>query len=34
VSQLIYNYLPAAYSSTNNNGWGVRYEEAKTIRPP
>lgn len=30
----VYKPPPNAYSSTNDNGWGVRYDTAKTIRPP
>ena len=30
----IYNSLSNAYSHKHDNGWGVRYDEAKTIRPP
>lgn len=30
----IYKPMSGAYSFTHVNGWGVRYDEAKTIRPP
>jgi hypothetical protein len=30
----IYKLMSSAYSFMQVNGWGVRYDEAKTIRPP
>jgi hypothetical protein len=30
----VYKQLSSAYSSLHDNGWGKRYDRAKTIRPP
>jgi hypothetical protein len=34
MNTCVYKPLSLAYSSLHENGWGTRYDEAKTIRPP